>query len=202
MRLSRTAWLILGIGVLVIALGSLYMVYSRQSSEQQELAASLSQARAREPKVISDREAAAAELTKGQNKLAEATSLLAKSQAQFPKSVVSIEYGEALWEIADACDLEVMKLTAAEPSNKKVGDITFTVFSFEVEVRGKVSGNVDDILDFISDIARSEHFTAATVEVVKIEVPEPPKEGEEPELPTATLPRATIRLVGYSYEGK
>ena len=198
MRLSRTAWLILGIGVLVIALGSLYMVYSRQSSEQQELAASLSQARAREPKVISDREAAAAELTKGQNKLAEATSLLAKSQAQFPKSVVSIEYGEALWEIADACDLEVMKLTAAEPSNKKVGDITFTVFSFEVKVRGEV----DDILDFISDIARSEHFTAATVEVVKIEVPEPPEEGEEPELPTATLPRATIRLVGYSYEGK
>jgi hypothetical protein len=193
MKLSRTAWLILGIGVLVIALGSLYMVYSRQSSAQQELAASLSQARAREPKVISDREAAAAELTKGQNKLAEATSLLTKSQAQFPKSVVSIEYGEALWEIADACDLEVMKLTAAEPSNKKVGDITFTVFSFEVKVRGEV----DDILDFISDIARSEHFTAATVELVNIKVPEPPEEGEEPELPTAT-----IRLVGYSYEGK
>jgi hypothetical protein len=193
MKLSRTAWLILGIGVLVIALGSLYMVYSRQSSAQQELAASLSQARAREPKVISDREAAAAELTKGQNKLAEASSLLTKSQAQFPKSVVSIEYGEALWEIADACDLEVMKLTAAEPSNKKVGDITFTVFSFEVKVRGEV----DDILDFISDIARSEHFTAATVELVNIKVPEPPEEGEEPELPTAT-----IRLVGYSYEGK
>ena len=194
MKLSRTAWLILGIGVLVIALGSLYMVYSRQSSAQQELAASLSQARAREPKVISDREAAAAELTKGQNKLAEVSSLLAKSQAQFPKSVVSIEYDEAFFEIADACDLEVMELTAEPSIDQKVkdSDITFTVFSFKVRVRGEV----DDILDFISDIARSEHFTAATVEVVKIEVFEP-VEGE-----VTKPPEATISLKGYSYEGK
>jgi len=194
MRLSRTAWLILGIGVLVIALGTLYMVYSRQVSEQQELAASLSQAQARLPKVISDRQAAEAELAQGQDKLAQATSLLDKSQAQFPKSAGSIEYDEAFFEIAFACDLEVMSLTASEPSDKKVKDIdiTFSVFSFEVEVRGEVA----DILDFVSDIATSPHFTGATVEVVNIEIKEPAAAGK------TELPTATISLVGYNYEGK
>jgi Tfp pilus assembly protein PilO len=193
MRLSRTAWLILVIGILVIALGSLYTVYSRQVSEQQGLAASLSQAQARLPKVIADRQAAEAELTQWQGKLAEATSLLAKSQAQFPGSAESIEYGEVLYEIADSCDLEVMSLTASEPSEKKVEDVTYTVTTFEVEVRGEV----DDILDFISDIATREYFTGATVELVNIKVPEPAEGEEETELPTAT-----ISLVGYSYKGK
>jgi Tfp pilus assembly protein PilO len=193
LRLSRTAWLILVIGVLVIALGSLYMVYSRQSSEQQELAASLATAQARLPKVIADREASEAELAQWQDKLAEATSLLAKSEAQFPGSAESIEYDEVLYEIADSCDLEVMSLTASEPSEKKVEDVTYTVTTFEVEVRGEV----DDILDFISDIATREYFTGATVELVNIKVPEPPEEDEEAEPPTAT-----ITLVGYSYKGK
>ncbi|GAH59611.1 unnamed protein product, partial [marine sediment metagenome] len=37
MRLSKTAWLILGIGIFVIAFGSLFMGYSRQSGEQERL---------------------------------------------------------------------------------------------------------------------------------------------------------------------
>jgi Tfp pilus assembly protein PilO len=193
MRLSRTAWLILGIGVLVIALGTLYMVYSRQVSEQQELAASLSTAQARLPKVISDRQAAEAELTQWQDKLAEATSLLDKSQAQFPGSAESIEYDEVLFEIADSCDLEVMSLTASEPRDKKVEDVTYTVTTFEVEVRGEV----DDILDFIHDIATREYFTTATVELVNIKVPEAAEDEEE-----TKPPEATISLVGYSYKGE
>lgn len=190
MRLSRTAWLILGIGVLVIALATLYVVYSRQSSEQQELAASLAAANDRLPSIVSGREAAEAELTQRQGELTEATSLLLKSQAKFPKSAGSIEYDEILFEIAYACDLEVMKITAAEPNSKKVGDITFAVFSFDVEVRGEV----DDILDMATTIATGEDFTAATVEVVNIEIQEPTD--------VSTPPTAKISLVGYSYGGE
>jgi len=189
MRLSRTAWLILGIGILVIALGSLYTVYSRQVSEQQELAASLAAAQARLPQVISARQAAEAELTQWQDKLAEATSLLAKSQAQFPESAESIEYDELLFDIADACNLEVMSLTASEPRDKKVEDVTYIVTSFDLEVKGEVA----HILDFISELARSEHFTSATVELVNIKVPEPAAKEK---------PTATIKLVAYSYQGE
>jgi hypothetical protein len=195
MRLSRTAWLILGIGVLVIALVALYVVYSRQSSEQRELKASLATAQASLPGVVSGREAAEAELTQWQDKLAEDTSLLARSQAKFPKSEESIEYDEVLFDIAYACHLDVTKITASEPNITKVGDITFTVFSFDVEVRS-VRNKVDDILDMATIIDTGEDFTAANVEVVKIEIREPTAAGE------TELPTATISLVGYSYGGE
>jgi len=210
MKLSRTAWLILVIGVLVIALGSLYMPYSRQVSEQQELEASLAAAQARWPQVISARQAAEAELTQWQDKLAEATSLLAKSEAKFPESAESIKYDELLFDIADVCDLEVMSLTASEPSDKKVEDVTYIVTSFDLEVEAAgsppgtvakfetyIDETVANILDFINTIATGEDFTTATVELVNIDIPEPMTEGEEAEKPTAT-----IKITIYSYKGE
>jgi hypothetical protein len=202
-RLSRTAWLILGIGVLVIALGSLYTVYSRQVSEQQGLEASLSAAQARWPQVISARQAAEAELTQWQDKLAEATSLLAKSEAKFPESAESIKYDELLFDIADVCDLEVMSLTASEPSDEKVEDVTYFITSFTVEVKGEVA----NILDFINTIVTHEDFITATVEVVNITVPEPLTEEEKEgltkeEIKKKETPSATIKLVIYSYKGE
>jgi hypothetical protein len=190
MRFSKTAWLILGIGVLVIALVALYVLYSRQSSEQQELEASLDSAQALLPGIISGREAAEDELTQWQDRLTEATILLARSQAKFPESAWSIEYDEILFDIAYACDLEVTKITASVPRNEKVGDITFDKFYFDVDVRGEV----DDILDMATIIATGEDFTAATVEVAKIEIQE--------STDVTKLPEATISLIGYSYGGE
>lgn len=56
MRLSKTAWLILGIGIFVIAFATLYTVYSRQSGEEEQLQGSLSGAQALLPKLIAERE--------------------------------------------------------------------------------------------------------------------------------------------------
>lgn len=210
LRLSRTAWLILGIGVLVIALGSLYTVYSRQVSEQEPLADSLAVAQARWPKVVSDRQAAEAELTQWQDKLAEATSLLAKSEAKFPESAESIKYDELLFDIADVCDLEVISLTASEPSDKKVEDVTYIVTSFDLEMEAAgsppgtvakfetyIDETVANILDFIDTVAKDENFTTATVELVNIDIPEPPEEIEG-----APKPSATIKITIYSYKGE
>ena len=220
MRLSRTAWLILGIGVLVIAVGSLYTVYSRQVSEQEQLADSLAAAQARLPKVISDRQAAEAELTQWEDKLAEATSLLSKSEAKFPESAESIKYDELLFDIADVCDLEVMSLTASEPQSKKekvevedieVEDVTYIVTSFDLKV--EAAGSVPDplteayidetvanILDFINTIATGEDFTTATIESVIMKNLEPPANADE--LEGAPKPSATIKITIYSYKGE
>jgi hypothetical protein len=186
------------------------MPYSRQVSEQQELEASLAAAQARWPQVISARQAAEAELTQWQDKLAEATSLLAKSEAKFPESAESIKYDELLFDIADVCDLEVMSLTASEPSDKKVEDVTYIVTSFDLEVEAAgsppgtvakfetyIDETVANILDFINTIATGEDFTTATVELVNIDIPEPMTEGEEAEKPTAT-----IKITIYSYKGE
>lgn len=201
MRLSKTAWLILGAGIFIIAFATLYMVYSRRSGEQEQLNSSLAVAQGALPQLISEREDLESQLTQWESQLTEATSSLAKIEARFPESVQSIEYDERLFELADDCDLEITSLTASEPSSKKVKveaedikveDITYATTSFRVEVRGEV----DDILDFINAIATGEHFITATVESVDMDIPEP-EEGEEAEKPTAT-----IELVIYGYEGE
>jgi len=193
MRLGRTAWLVLGIGIFVIVLATLYTVYSRQSSEQEELKKSLAGAGAQLPKLISQREALESQLTEQQSKLVETQSSLSNDEASFPKLPASIDYDEVLSEIAHDYSLEVMSMAAAEPREEKVGDVTYVVISFEVEVRGEVSS----MLGMVNAIATDERLTSAGVELVNIKVPQAATEGEEPKEPSAT-----IKLVGYSYGGE
>jgi len=190
MKLSKTAWLILGIGIFVIAFATLYMLYSRQVGEQEQLQGSLAVAQGALPQLVSEREDLESQLTQWESQLAEATSSLAKIEASFPESVQSIEYDERLFKLADDCDLEIIELTAEEPSEEKVEDVTYAVTSFGVKVRGEVA----DILDFVNAIATSEYFTTATMEMVDMKIPEPDEEEDKPS--------ATIGLVIYSYKGE
>jgi len=192
MRLSKTAWLILGIGIFVIAFATLYMVYSQQSGEQEQLNSSLAVAQGALPQLVSEREDLESQLTQWESQLAQATSSLAKIEARFPESVQSIEYDERLFKLADDCDLEITSLTASEPSEEKVENVTYSITSFGVDVRGEVA----DILDFINAIATSEYFTTATMEMVDMDIPEPEEEEEEEK------PTATIELVIYGYQGE
>jgi len=153
MRLSKTVWLILGIGIFAIAFATLYIFYSRQGNEQEQLDDNLMTTQFALSKVITQKENQESELTQWESQLtqleselAQATSVLAESKRSFPESVESIEYDERLFKIADDWDLEITILTASEPGGKtvevkvediKVEGITFSVTSFGVEVKGK-----------------------------------------------------------------
>ena len=204
MKLSRTAWLILGIGIFVIVFISLYVVFLQQGREQQRLYDSLSLAQATLPDLVSDREGLESQLTQLESELTQADSLLDEAEAKFPESAEIIEYGEKLFKIADSCDLEIATLTAEEPRDKEVESeptdeetraVTYSTTSFTVEVEGTVA----HILKFINTIATSEYspnetnFINATIERVNMEVPEPGGEEE---------PKATIDLIIYGYEGE
>ena len=147
MKLSKKVWLILGAVILVAALVSLYMVYFREVGERDELNDRLSTAQTRLPGLTAERE----EL---ENRLAQATSSLNKNQAEFPESVESIEYDDDLFEIADDCNVDITSIRASTPTNNKVGTVTYSVSSFTVVV----SGDIDDILDFIYAIRTGEDF--------------------------------------------
>jgi hypothetical protein len=197
-KLGKTAWVILGIGIFVIAFVSLYMVYSRQDNEQEQLNDSLSAAQATLLTLVSEKEdwesqltqwesqltQLGSSLTETEDKLAQAASLLSRTAASLPESVESIEYDQELFRIADNWNLEITILTASEPSDNKVEvevedikveDITYSVTSFTVDVKGEVAG----ILGFIGAIVTSEDFLNATVELVKINIPEPLTEEEK-----------------------
>jgi hypothetical protein len=192
MKLGRTAWLVLGVGAFVIVFATLFVVYSRQSGEQGELERSLTGAQTQLTKLISGREAIASQLTERQSELAAAQALLSSARGSFPRVEASIEYDEVLAEIAADYNLEVVSMSAEEPREQKIEDVTFIVLTFEAKVRGEVSS----MLNMLDDIATDERFASATVEVVDIKVPEASEGGEVEE------PTATIELVGYSYGGE
>lgn len=230
MKLGKTAWYILGIGILVIALGSLYMLYRGQVDEQERLNDALAVAQATAPKLAKERANLESTLTELEDKLAQAASQMKKARAVFPtSSVESIEVDELLFQIADTWDLDITSLTASEPRDKKikvevedikVEDVTYLVTSFTVNVRGKapesvfeteeehkayIDETVGDILDFINTIVTHEDFNTATVELVNMKAPEPLTEEELEEMEEITekdIPSATIQLVIYSYRGE
>jgi ABC-type transporter Mla subunit MlaD len=199
MKLSKTAWLVLGIGIFAIAAGCLYMLYSRELREQEQLSSVLSVAQATLPRLTSEKAELESQLAQSAEELAEAESLLDAAEAGFPQSVESIEFGEALVDIAESCDLEIVKLTASEPSDEEVkkegeneASVTYPVTSYTVEVEGKYGGYIDktiqDVLDFIDTIATDEYFANAAMEVVNMKVSEPGV-------------TATIDFTIYSYQG-
>jgi hypothetical protein len=174
MRLSRKVWLIVEAVILVAALVSLYVVYSRQVRERDELEASLSTAQTLLPALAANKQGLEAQL-------AQAESALEASQTHFPESVESIEYGEYLFEIAAECNVNLSSLRFPTPTSTTIGGVTYSVVSLSLPV----SGTLADIFDFIDTIRTDERFASTYVNSVNIDV----------------AGSATINLAIYGYKG-
>jgi hypothetical protein len=159
MSLSRKVWLILGAVILVAALVSVYVVYFRQAGERDALNNRLSEAQTRLPVLTASKQDL-------ENQLASAESLLNTSQAQFPESVESIEYGEYLFEIADDCNVNLSSLNFPKPTDKKIGAVTYSVVSLSLPI----SGALADIFDFINTIRTDDRFASTDVKSVNMDV--------------------------------
>jgi len=183
MKLSKKVWLIVVVVIFAVALGVLFSIYSGQNGERAQLNDRISNdsktgAQDRLPGLINTRETKEDELT-------QAESLLATSQAQFPESVESIEYGDDLFEIADDYNVSLTKLTASKPTNQTVGAVTYSISSFVVVVQG----SIDNILDFIYALRTGDDFQlpwSAEVTSVKINV---------------SSGSASVNLLIYGYKG-
>jgi hypothetical protein len=121
--------------------------------------------------------------------------------------------------MADAWNLEINLVTAAEPQETNVGGITFTVSSFNVEVKGKpreeaklsktaaeyreyLYKTVDDILAFVNTIVNDKDFASAGIELVSMQVPQPLAQEEIDQDVGQTSPTAQINLIIYTYKGR
>ena len=147
MKLSRKVWLIIVIVIFAVALGILFWIYSGQAEERSQLNDRMSRAQTLLPGLVDNRE-------EKEDELATAQSSLNAYQAKFPRSVESIEYEDDLFEIAEDCNVDIATITASPPAGKTVGSITYYISSFVV----RVSGSIDDILDFIYALRIGDEF--------------------------------------------
>jgi DNA-binding protein YbaB len=157
------------------------------------------------------------ELAQRQNALTEANLALSQAKTGWPKLAESIEYDEKLFEMADAWNLDITIVTAVEPAEEEVEDITFVTATFTVQVTGKpietpfegtaayreyLYKTVDDILAFIHTIANDKNFASAGIELVSMTVPEPLTEEELAQKGLGVdSPTAQITLTIYTYKG-
>ena len=208
MKLGKTSWYVLGIGILVIAAIGLFMLYQQEAREQEWLNEDLAAAQAEVPKLAAERATLESTLTELEDNLAQAISKLKTAKAAFPAMVESIEYDEQLFRFAKDNALDIVIVIATEPSDEdiavevedediEVEDVTYFVTYFTVEVTGQIpesvfeteeghkayiDNTVDDILNFINTIATHRDFTTATIETVNMVIPEPLTEEELVEL--------------------
>ncbi len=203
MRLGKTAWLILGGGIFVIALGILILGYARTSGEHASVEEELSSAQTLLPQVVTEREYWESQLALVEDQLDEATEAYDASRSRFPQEVDSIAYDEELFIIAHAHDLEIASLTVSETSQEDVLGIIFDTTAFEVQVQAKdaphvtwtqgfIDQTINNITAFLNAVTSGDYFTNATIDLVSILAPEP---GEEVEAPTAL-----VTLIIYSYQ--
>jgi hypothetical protein len=210
MKLSRTASLVLGIGIFIIVFATLLVLYSGQSGEREQLNVSLTKAQSVLPELSAEKEDLESQLTQWQDELDKAMVALSKSEGRFPKSVESIEYDEVLFKLADQSGLMIIEITASEPSQEPVKgtDITYDVTTCEVIVRNAesppatagqfevyIDNTVDKVLEFIHLVVNTPDFGAATIKVVSIDGLEPPEELEENE----EVPEATLNIAIYGF---
>jgi hypothetical protein len=188
MKITKIGLWILGIGFFVIAAAVMVALHANQSGDAKQMEENLVVTQSVLNTLIANREELTSQLAQMENQLDEVEIAYNQSKTNFPKTAPSIEYDEEIFSIAHDNDLEVWNLTAAEPRENKVADITFDNTTFEVEVRGTVS----NILNFIDDVANGEYFESSTVEMVTMEVPKPGQEEK---------PAAIIKIIIYSYRG-
>jgi hypothetical protein len=177
MRLRRKISLVLVIVIMVGAAAFLLSNYSRAAGELSELKERLSSAQTRVPGLISQKESL-------ESQLAQATSSLGVARAKFPRSVESIEYDEGLCKTAVESGVQITRLTTSTPSDRKVGDITYSVASAVVVV----TGDIRSILSFVHALRTGMHF-------------EPPWSAEVTSVNLVYSGQATINLNIHGYKG-
>lgn len=215
MRLGRTALMILGIGIFIIAFVTIYYLNSKEAEEQAQLNERLGVSQDLLPELIAEKGDLQSELTQVESDIAEAKLILSNSQARFPEIVESFNYNAALFQTAYDCELQVVEINVSKPSDEKVegiDDITYAVSEFEVVVRSiqsppntevkyktYIEETVDNMLKFIDTIATSEGYNTSNIKQVHMENLKPLDEGQLEGIDERMerWPKATVELTIY-----
>jgi hypothetical protein len=99
--------------------------------------------------------------------------------------VLSVEITDEFFEIADACDVEVVSLSTSGLSGEELGDVVCQAVPFS----GTVEGSLANIVSFIHRL--NNDYSTGVVKSAQISV------GENADSPSSVA----VRLIAYTYEG-
>ena len=195
MKLGKTSWIILTIGVLVVAFGTLGIARAYQIQEQEQLNEELSVAEMRLSKVqLKELRSQKSEL---EVQLDQTASQLEAAKDSLRQSIESIEVTDSVFEIAEACGVEIIDVSSSELDNDNLEGIDCSIIRLTMSVEGDVPNLISFVTklnnDFITGIVRSVQMdTQEAYEEVEGEA-----EGEQAE--EEKKPSVNIQMIVYSY---
>jgi hypothetical protein len=210
MKFSRTSWLILGIGILIVAAISLYMLYRGQISEQESLNDSLANENATIQLISIQMQALEGELAQmeidlaeleGENSQLEAeisqledelSQLEAEREQAIAQAQLLLNEAEArFFSSVESIEYDEVLFGFAHDANLTVESL-ITSETKEEDVEGitytataftiKVWGEVADIINFVNTVVTDEAFKTTILGPVNMEVPEPLTDNEKEDI--------------------
>lgn len=184
MKLSKTSSIVLLIGIFVITFASLGAVRSQQVHEQKQLNDELQlvELKLREFQV----EQLSHKQQELEKQLRETTSQSEATEGTLPQPPGSIAANDTLFNIAEACGVEVTEIGSSGLASDELGGIPCYVLT----LTARAKGNLSDLISFITRL--NSDLTNGVVGSVEISVPAATSEEK---------PSATIRLTVYTYHG-
>ncbi len=207
MKLSRTSWLLLTAGIIVVAFTSLGVARYQQYGEESRLADELIVAETRLEKF--DLKELSAQQKDLEVRLNEANTQLNTAKGALRQSLDSIEITDTLFQIATASDVVITGVSQPGISSGKLGNVNCSAARLSIFAQGDVLHLIDFVIRLNTD------FPTGIVESVEIAMPDETSEGtgetegetegetggEEVAEEGTTGSTANIRLVIYSYQG-
>ena len=190
MRISKTTWLVLVVGIFIIAAASLSVAYFRRDKEQAQLSEELDVAQTRLNKIqieplISQKEALQEQLVDTVSKMEDARDTL----AQYMPSIIA---GGNLFDIADECGVTIMEMRSSGLSSGNLVDINCALLPFILNIEAE---EVDQVIDFV--VRLNTDFITGVVKSVELTYPDLNDEDATGEEPIT----ARIEMQIYTYEG-
>ncbi|MFC2071712.1 hypothetical protein ACFLUU_03210 [Chloroflexota bacterium] len=160
LKISKKTGLVIAIGIFVIALGSLFTVYSGQADEKMELNGQLASVQSQlsgiQLEQLSSRQAELEE------QLSQATPQFEAVKDILSQPVESVTVTSALFDLAGAYGVKVIEITSPSPTAENLEGVTCSVIS----LTARVEGGVPNLVGFITKL--NSHFTTGIVKAVKI----------------------------------
>lgn len=184
MKLTKTSWLILSIGIFVVVVASLGITRSQQLQEKDQLNEKLSVAELRLSRLqVKELRQQQEEL---QGRLDEREMQLMAAKDSLRQPIESIDVTDEFFAIAQYCGVKVMSISSSGIKSEKLGSVGCSVISLNAVVDGEVSNLISFVIKLNND------FTTGVVKSAQISIPETDCEDE---------PAASIQMVVYAYEG-
>ena len=184
MKLSKTSWLILTVGIIIIVFASLGNIRLQQIHERNQLDEELSLAEWRLNEFQLEQLSSKQEELEKQ--LGQTISELETAKAVLSQPIGGIAANDILLSIAEACSVKVIEISSSGRTNGDLEGVTCLVLPLTARVEGDVSSLISFIIRLNGD------FMSGVVKSVDISVSN--NHGDE-------RSSANIQLLIYTYQG-